>query len=160
MKSFRRSLGDKSKDAAAGSHGAGLPTTLSKPTAAIQPPKKVIRAKVNHVSTSPQELPFSKGDFFYVVGERDDPNGGPGYYEALSESPSPNGLAASADSLTYNISVQTRCRMLEASSPRPSSRSLAVRAHTAARVRSLRAGAGTSQLEATGRPLLVRRIGR
>lgn len=88
MKSFRRSLGEKSKDGAAAPHGAGLPTTLSKPTASIQPPKKVIRAKESHVSTSPQELPFNKGDFFYVVGERDDPHGGPGYYEALSESPS------------------------------------------------------------------------
>lgn len=87
MKNFRRSH-DKSKDggpAAAHTPSAGIPS-LSKPSASIQPPKKVIRAKESHVSTSPQELPFNKGDFFYVVGERDDPRGGPGYYEALSAS--------------------------------------------------------------------------
>lgn len=89
MKSLRRSLGDK-KESNPGS--ASSPTfasnvpSLSKPTASIAPPKKVIKARENHTSTSPQELPFAKGDFFYVVGERDDPRGGSsGYYEALSE---------------------------------------------------------------------------
>lgn len=93
MKSLRRSLGDKNKD----SHGspgsstqsptfpAGFVPSLSKPSSSIAPPKKVIRAKESHSSTrSPQELPFAKGDFFYVVGEREDGRGGI-YYEALSE---------------------------------------------------------------------------
>lgn len=94
MKSLRRSLGDK-KDSHSSSHStspsASSPTfgqtpQLSKPSASIAPPKKVIKAKENHTSTSPQELPFVKGEFFFVVGEKADPRGGPGYYEALSES--------------------------------------------------------------------------
>lgn len=89
MKSFRRSLNDKERSSSKDLTPEPLPSTsipsMSKPSASIQPPKKVIRAKESHVSSSPQELPFIKGDFFYVVGERDDPRGGPGYYEALSE---------------------------------------------------------------------------
>jgi hypothetical protein len=156
MKSFRRSLGDKSKDSPAASHGTGLPTTLSKPTASIQPPKKVIRAKESHVSTSPQELPFSKGDFFYVVGERDDPNGGPGYYEALSEwQLSHLRRRQDRSSLTdpwSHLLAQTQCRTPEGSSRRPSSRSSAARAHMAAKAPSPRAEAGASP-HATSPPL-------
>jgi len=43
------------------------------------PPKKVIRALQPYRPQAPQELGFSKGDFFYVVGEVD---GGAGWYEA------------------------------------------------------------------------------
>lgn len=87
MKSLRRSLGDKSK---ADPHphpssSPGFVPSLSKPSSSIQPPKKVIRAIDHHSSNSPSELPFAKGDFFYVVGEKDDMKGGPGFYEALSK---------------------------------------------------------------------------
>ncbi|CED84732.1 NADPH oxidase [Phaffia rhodozyma] len=111
MKSLRRSLGDKTKDQSAspsssssavgalsgsggssGSTAAGFVPSLSKPSASIQPPKKVIRAIDNHSSSSPSELPFVKGDFFYVVGEKDDPRGGPGFYEALNTISNARGL--------------------------------------------------------------------
>jgi bud emergence protein 1 len=101
MKSLRRSLGDKkdshnsSSSSHASSPSASSPTfgqtpSLSKPTASIAPPKKVIKARENHTSSSPQELPFVKGEFFFVVGEKADPRGGPGYYEALSECSAPH----------------------------------------------------------------------
>jgi bud emergence protein 1 len=46
----------------------------------VAPPQKVIKALKSHRSTNPQELSYTKGDFWYVTGERE------GWYEALSES--------------------------------------------------------------------------
>lgn len=46
--------------------------TISKPPSAILPPQKVIRALFNYRSQAPQELSFSKGDFFYVLRDADD----------------------------------------------------------------------------------------
>lgn len=45
---------------------------ISKPPSAILPPQKVIRALFNYRSQAPQELSFSKGDFFYVLRDADD----------------------------------------------------------------------------------------
>ncbi|KAG8678346.1 bud emergence protein 1, partial [Ceratobasidium sp. 395] len=71
MKSLRRSL---NKD-------TPIPTpvqhpSLGKPVSATAPPQKVIRALRPYRSTSPQELSFGKGDFFYVVKDIGD------WYEA------------------------------------------------------------------------------
>ncbi|KZV73564.1 hypothetical protein PENSPDRAFT_552279, partial [Peniophora sp. CONT] len=53
---------------------------ISKPSAALVPPQKVIRASGAYRSTAPQELSFQKGDFFYVVREIN--NGAGEWYEA------------------------------------------------------------------------------
>ncbi|KAJ7179455.1 hypothetical protein C8R46DRAFT_640948 [Mycena filopes] len=80
MKSIRKSLnGGRSNDGgvrAQISSPAPLPP-LSKPTSAILPPQKVIRALDTHRSQRAQELPFTKGDFFYVIRDVDN-----AWYEA------------------------------------------------------------------------------
>ncbi|KAF8558819.1 hypothetical protein OG21DRAFT_1432479 [Imleria badia] len=55
------------------------PLPLQKPVSASLPPQKVIRAIAPHQPTSPQELPFEKGDFFYVSR---DPGSDCPFYEA------------------------------------------------------------------------------
>ncbi|KAG8755242.1 bud emergence protein 1 [Serendipita sp. 396] len=55
--------------------------TLSKPVSATVPPKKVIRALNSYRASAPQELSFTKGDFFYVIREVTHTNGND-YYEA------------------------------------------------------------------------------
>lgn len=55
--------------------------TLSKPVSAVVPPKKVIRALSGHRASAPQELSFSKGDFFYVIRDVVHANGNE-FYEA------------------------------------------------------------------------------
>lgn len=72
MKSLRRSL---NKDTQNISTPIQLPS-LGKPVPATAPPQKVIRALHAYRSKGPQELSFSKGDFFYVVKDAD------GWYEA------------------------------------------------------------------------------
>ncbi|KAF8609499.1 hypothetical protein BDV93DRAFT_602163 [Ceratobasidium sp. AG-I] len=72
MKSLRRSL---NKDTPNISTPLQLPS-LGKPVSATAPPQKVIRALHPYRSKGPQELSFSKGDFFYVVKDVD------GWYEA------------------------------------------------------------------------------
>ena len=62
MKSLRRSL---NKEVVI-STPVQLPA-LGKPVSATAPPQKVIRARQPYRSNGPQELSFSKGDFFYVV---------------------------------------------------------------------------------------------
>ncbi|KAH0840087.1 hypothetical protein J3R83DRAFT_1055 [Lanmaoa asiatica] len=52
---------------------------ISKPPSSSLPPQKVIRAIASCRPTSPQQLPFQKGDFFYVTGDPD--TNGP-WYEA------------------------------------------------------------------------------
>lgn len=56
---------------------------LSRPTERVAPPQKVIKALASHRSTNPQQLSYTKGDFWYVIGERDE------WYEALSKSSRP-----------------------------------------------------------------------
>ncbi|KAJ7122778.1 hypothetical protein C8R44DRAFT_154198 [Mycena epipterygia] len=80
MKSIRKSL-NGNKDAgirAQISTPVPLPS-VSKPPSAILPPQKVIRALDAYRPQAPQELPFKKGDFFYVL--RDVDNEG-AWYEA------------------------------------------------------------------------------
>ncbi|KAG5637309.1 hypothetical protein H0H81_005002 [Sphagnurus paluster] len=82
MKSLRKSLnGSSGRDSnirAQISTPVPLPP-VSKPHPAILPPQKVIRALSAYRPQAPQELPFQKGDFFYVL--RDVENQGT-WYEA------------------------------------------------------------------------------
>ena len=79
MKSLRKSLnGNKDNHHHHISTPAPLPA-LSKPSNAVVPPKKVIRALGPYKSTAPQELSFEKGDFFHVINELEQ---GSGWYEA------------------------------------------------------------------------------
>ncbi|KAI9511265.1 hypothetical protein F5148DRAFT_1172243, partial [Russula earlei] len=52
---------------------------LSRPSPAVPPPQKVIRATSTYRSPTPQQLPFQQGDFFYVIREV---NEGGSWYEA------------------------------------------------------------------------------
>ncbi|RIA97462.1 hypothetical protein C1645_871336 [Glomus cerebriforme] len=54
----------------------------------ILPPKKVIKALFDYDANGPKELSFSKGDFFHVVGNEDDPN----WYEACNPATNKQGL--------------------------------------------------------------------
>jgi len=68
MKSLRKSL-NGNRDSSSRPH-ISTPTPLppvSKPPSAILPPQKVIRALSSYRSQAPQELSFTKGDFFYVL---------------------------------------------------------------------------------------------
>lgn len=79
-----RSLGIRRtshKEPGGGSFGPPTLPTLSKPVSAVVPPKKVIRALHSHRATAPQELSFSKGDFFYVIRDVVHANGNE-FYEA------------------------------------------------------------------------------
>ncbi|KAF8591556.1 hypothetical protein K439DRAFT_1650772 [Ramaria rubella] len=93
MKSLRRSLNTKDQpNAAPISQPVALPP-LHKPPSAILPPKKVIRALQPYRPKAPQELGFSKGDFFYVVSEV---SGGQGWYEAHNPVSGARGLVPKA----------------------------------------------------------------
>lgn len=78
MKSLRKSL---NKETPSIRHNISTPLPLppiSKPPSAILPPQKVIRALGAYRPQAPQELPFQKGDFFYVLRDVD----GQPWYEA------------------------------------------------------------------------------
>jgi bud emergence protein 1 len=69
MKSLRKSL-NGGKDIQRLEISTPLPLpTISKPQNASLPPQKVIRAITTYKSQTPQQLPFQKGDFFYVTGD-------------------------------------------------------------------------------------------
>ncbi|OAR03281.1 hypothetical protein LLEC1_03069, partial [Akanthomyces lecanii] len=70
---LRRSIkGDKDKS-------QNAPVT-PKSAVAIVPPKKVIRALYDYTARTSQELSFSRGDFFHVIGREEDPD----WYEACN----------------------------------------------------------------------------
>lgn len=50
------------------------PSLSQKLPHAIEPPKAVIKALYSYIQSSAQELSFSKGDFFHVVGNENDSN--------------------------------------------------------------------------------------
>lgn len=82
MKSLRRSLNNNGSTSTS-PYSSPAPTSsnpLTRPSEKVAPPQKVIKALKSHRSTNPQELSYTKGDFWYVTGERE------GWYEALSES--------------------------------------------------------------------------
>ncbi|KAK0620218.1 hypothetical protein B0T14DRAFT_225944 [Immersiella caudata] len=73
LKALRRSIkGDKDNKP----HISIAP----KSAVAIVPPKKVIRALYDYEAQGPQELSFSRGDFFHVIGRENDPD----WYEACN----------------------------------------------------------------------------
>lgn len=78
MKGLRKSVNSDSKGRQVISTPVLLPA-VSKPPSSIAPPQKVIRALAAYRPQAPQELPFSKGDFFYVIKDVD-ANGA--WYEA------------------------------------------------------------------------------
>ncbi|ORY65162.1 uncharacterized protein BCR38DRAFT_192433 [Pseudomassariella vexata] len=73
VQALRRSIkGDKEK-------GSNVPIA-PKAAVAIVPPKKVIRALYDYEAQSSQELSFSRGDFFHVIGRENDSD----WYEACN----------------------------------------------------------------------------
>jgi bud emergence protein 1 len=71
MKSLRKSL-NSNKDSIRQHISTPLPLpAVSKPPASVLPPQKVIRALASYRPQAPQELPFQKGDFFYVLRDVD-----------------------------------------------------------------------------------------
>ncbi|KAI0637759.1 hypothetical protein C8Q77DRAFT_1087711 [Trametes polyzona] len=89
MKSLRKSLNGNKDHHHHISTPAPLPA-LSKPSTAIVPPKKVIKAISSYKSNTPQELSFEKGDFFHVLND----NGGL-WYEAHNPITGARGLVPS-----------------------------------------------------------------
>ncbi|CAM0135515.1 bud emergence protein 1 [Umbelopsis sp. WA50703] len=57
-------------------------------TPSIAPPKKVIKALYDYEAKGPQELSFSQGDFFHVVGKENDRQ----WYEACNPATNSKGL--------------------------------------------------------------------
>ncbi|KAH7931257.1 hypothetical protein BV22DRAFT_1190549 [Leucogyrophana mollusca] len=80
MKSLRKSLNGNKDTHHRLQISTPLPLpSLSKPLSASLPPQKVIRAVSAYRPQAPQQLPFQKGDFFYVTG---DPDSNGDWYEA------------------------------------------------------------------------------
>lgn len=85
LKDFRRSLNkDRTSGGKPGNNGlggsaqggftqvtSGPPTTFTnvKSAVSLQPPKMVIKAIQDYKSRAPQELSFTRGDFFHVISE-------------------------------------------------------------------------------------------
>ncbi|KAL1721399.1 hypothetical protein EV715DRAFT_249267 [Schizophyllum commune] len=93
MKSFRKSA---NKDSIRSQISTPLPLpAVSKPPSSILPPQKVIRALSTHRPRAAQELPFKKGDFFYVNGSVTGPDGQP-WYEAHNPATGARGLVPCA----------------------------------------------------------------
>ncbi|KAG6899658.1 hypothetical protein C0993_008270 [Termitomyces sp. T159_Od127] len=73
MKTLRKSLnGNNGRDSGIRAHISTPLPSVSKPPSAILPPQKVIRALSAYRPQAPQELPFQKGDFFYVLKDVED----------------------------------------------------------------------------------------
>jgi bud emergence protein 1 len=76
--------------------------SVSRPTNAIQPPKKVIRALEDYpIKQAVNELTFQKGDFFHVINEIDQ---GPGWYEANNPMTGARGLVPMSKFEVFNKS--------------------------------------------------------
>lgn len=89
LKEFRRSL---NKDRTSGGRPGGQAPAVFmgvKNAVSIQPPKKVIRATRDYRSRAPQELSFSKGDFFHVLN---DDSTNPDWLEATNPLTNARGL--------------------------------------------------------------------
>ncbi|KAK0453250.1 hypothetical protein EV421DRAFT_662290 [Armillaria borealis] len=70
MKSIRKSLNGH-KDSVRNHISTPIPLpSVSKPPTSIMPPQKVIKAVSPYRPQAIQELPFQKGDFFYVLGDQ------------------------------------------------------------------------------------------
>ncbi|KAK7208450.1 hypothetical protein BZA70DRAFT_273761 [Myxozyma melibiosi] len=87
IKGIRRSLkGEKTSPYSSNSRQSAVKTPTT--AATILPPKKVIRAIHDYTANAPGELSFSKGDFFHVVGNEDNPD----WYEASNPSANSRGM--------------------------------------------------------------------
>ncbi|EIW67984.1 hypothetical protein M231_05555 [Tremella mesenterica] len=92
MKSLRRSLNNNGHSQPSPPLSSGItPGPLGRPSERVAPPQKVIKALVSMRSTNPQELSYTKGDFWYVTGERE------GWYEALNPLTGSRGLVPKTD---------------------------------------------------------------
>ena len=91
LKDFRRSLNKERNSAGSSRPNAAAPALFMgvKNAVSIQPPKKVIRATRDYKSRAPQELSFSKGDFFHVLN---DEMGNPDWLEATNPLTNARGL--------------------------------------------------------------------
>lgn len=93
MKSLRRSFNQKDSHSSHAHPPISAPLNalppVSRPNEKNQPPKKVIRATDNYRPKAPQELGFSKGDFFHVVR---DPDEASNWYEAHNPMSGARGL--------------------------------------------------------------------
>lgn len=78
MKALRKSLNNKDSQPQQPYISTPLPP-VSRPSAAVAPPQKVIRATSSYRSPTPQQLSFQRGDFFYVIREVTE---GGSWYEA------------------------------------------------------------------------------
>ncbi|KAI0299740.1 hypothetical protein B0F90DRAFT_1726930 [Multifurca ochricompacta] len=96
MKALRKSLNHKD------SHQPFISTPLppvSRPSTAINPPQKVIRATSNYRSPTPQQLSFQQGDFFYVIREVNERGS---WYEAHNPMTGSRGLVPKAMFEAFN----------------------------------------------------------
>ncbi|KAF9987664.1 bud emergence protein 1 [Modicella reniformis] len=80
MPNLRRSLQNKSSTTTTTTTTTAGGCSPTRTPAAIAPPRKVIKALYNYTTTQPEELCFTKGDFFHVVGNEDDVD----WYEACN----------------------------------------------------------------------------
>ncbi|KAI6547630.1 hypothetical protein MCOR04_011691 [Pyricularia oryzae] len=114
MKALRRSIkGDKDKQPQI--------SIAPKSAVAIVPPKKVIRALYDYEAQSTQELSFSRGDFFHVIGRENDTD----WYEACNPAlPDARGLVPvaffQALGRTERDSAQSDTFVTRTSAPVPS----------------------------------------
>ncbi|KAH9438959.1 hypothetical protein MCOR02_002545 [Pyricularia oryzae] len=114
MKALRRSIkGDKDKQPQI--------SIAPKSAVAIVPPKKVIRALYDYEAQSTQELSFSRGDFFHVIGRENDTD----WYEACNPAlPDARGLVPvaffQALGRTERDSAQSDTSVTRTSAPVPS----------------------------------------
>ncbi|KAK2466412.1 hypothetical protein APHAL10511_002054 [Amanita phalloides] len=113
MKSLRKSLTGGSKDAHRPSISTPLPLpAVSKPPSSILPPSKVIRAISAYKPQAPQELPFQKGDFFYVLNDDSQQ-----WYEAHNPVTGSRGLVPKHLFEEFNKSAQNRSSAIDVVSP-------------------------------------------
>ncbi|QBZ56540.1 hypothetical protein PoMZ_01449 [Pyricularia oryzae] len=114
IKALRRSIkGDKDKQPQI--------SIAPKSAVAIVPPKKVIRALYDYEAQSTQELSFSRGDFFHVIGRENDTD----WYEACNPAlPDARGLVPvaffQALGRTERDSAQSDTSVTRTSAPVPS----------------------------------------
>ncbi|RPB26034.1 hypothetical protein L211DRAFT_874593 [Terfezia boudieri ATCC MYA-4762] len=86
MKGIRRSIkGDKTHTY---EPKAGHMSITPKSAITIQPPKKVIKALYDYIPRTDEELGFSRGDFFHVIGRENDSE----WYEACNPATNARGL--------------------------------------------------------------------
>jgi hypothetical protein len=88
-------------------------SSLSRPSAKVAPPQKVIKATHSYQSTVPQILSYQKGDFYYVRDEYPGDNVHPeGWYGALSESCNANSMRSRDGGVFVTATMRADPRLL------------------------------------------------